>query len=74
MEEGADVSKAEDNATSNGLAGIPTAEQAVRLAHHPARTHNRTTTQSLFGQPMVVAALVDTLTICLASVTNMVLS
>ncbi len=74
MKEGADVSKAEDNAASNGLARVPTAEQAVRLTHHPARTHNHTTTKSLFGQPMVVAALMGMLTACLASVINMVFS
>ena len=50
MEEGADVSKAEDDAASNGLAGVPTAEQAIRLAHHPARTHTQpcTHTESLW--------------------------
>lgn len=39
MEEGADVSKAEHNAPGNGLAGVPTAEEAVWIAHDSAHTH-----------------------------------
>ena len=39
-----------------------------------APTHNLAPTQSLFGQPMVVATLEDMLTACMASVKNMVLS
>lgn len=38
VKQGADVSKAEDNAASNGLAGVPTTEQPIGVTHHPA--HN----------------------------------
>ena len=36
MEHGADVSKAEGHPLSNGLAGIPTAEEAIGVGQNPA--------------------------------------
>ena len=39
VEEGTDVSKAEHDAPGNGLAGIPAAEEAIWITHHPAHTH-----------------------------------
>ena len=36
VKQGADVSKAEDNTPGNGLAGVATAEEPIRVTHHPA--------------------------------------
>ena len=36
VEEGTDVSKAEDNASSDCLTGVSTAEQPIGVSKHPA--------------------------------------
>ena len=40
MEQSADVSKPEDDASSNGLAGISAAEQAIWISHHPVEAQH----------------------------------
>lgn len=47
MEEGADVSKAEHNASGDGLAGISTAEKTVGVTHHPAGSQQACDTASI---------------------------
>lgn len=39
VEQGTDVSKAEHNASGDGLARIPTAKEAIWVAHDPAHIH-----------------------------------
>ena len=51
VKQGADVSKAEDNAASNGLAGVPTTEQPIGVTHDPA--HNTYIPQ--FEAPSLIA-------------------
>lgn len=40
MEQSADVSKPEDDASGDGLAGISTAEQAIWISHHPVQAEH----------------------------------
>ena len=59
MKQGADVSKAEDNAASNGLAGVPTTEQPIGITHDPAHS----THISLFEALSLIA--LQSLVVCL---------